>query len=164
MYNKLFKLQEKLFKAFAHHRRLEIINLLRNQELDVTQIHTMLALPQANISQHLHILKESNIVTTVKKGRTVSYTITEQTYTQVVDMIRELVVKNNQDLDSAARGQLETQLQQLVPLTLDVVCKMRLSPKTAGFMHTHKGKKFYFCASRCLELFKRKPETYVKSR
>ena len=57
MYSQIFELHAHLLKAIAHPRRLEIIHLLRDQELPVGDIHTMLDLPQANISQHLMVLE-----------------------------------------------------------------------------------------------------------
>jgi DNA-binding transcriptional ArsR family regulator len=45
--------QATILKALSHPRRLEIIHLIRDQELPVQDIHQMLDLPQANVSQHL---------------------------------------------------------------------------------------------------------------
>ena len=49
-------------KALAHPRRLEIIHLLRDQTLTVTQLYRMLDLPQANISQHLQVVSLSVVL------------------------------------------------------------------------------------------------------
>jgi ArsR family transcriptional regulator len=62
MYAQLFELHANLLKALSHPRRLEIIHLLRDQELPVTDIYTMLDLPQANISQHLMVLRDAQVV------------------------------------------------------------------------------------------------------
>ena len=47
-------------------------------------------------------------------------------------------------------------MSDLVPLTVDPVCGMRLSPKTAAFAYKHEGENYYFCASGCLHQFKEK--------
>ena len=61
MYEEVFKLHAQLLKSIAHPRRLEIIHLLRDQSLLVSQIVEMLDLPQANISQHLQILRNAEV-------------------------------------------------------------------------------------------------------
>ena len=57
MYSELFRLQANLLKVLAQPKRLEIIHLLRDQRLNVTEIYSMLDLPQANVSQHLLALR-----------------------------------------------------------------------------------------------------------
>lgn len=163
MYNRLFDLQESVFKAFAHSRRLEILHLLRDQELTVSQIYQMLDLPQANVSQHLQILREQRIVTANKFGKEVTYKISQPEYLQIVDMVRELLIAKYSKKDSNHIAGLHIKLTDLVPLTHDPVCAMRVSPKTAGFIHEHDGTRFYFCASGCLEKFKEDPEKYIGS-
>ena len=53
MYHQIFAYHTKLLKAMSHPKRLEIIHLLRDQALTVSEIQSMLDLPQpilANIS------------------------------------------------------------------------------------------------------------------
>ena len=161
MFNQLFQLQETVFKALAHSRRLEIIHLLRDQELTVSEIYTMLDLPQANVSQHLQILREQNIVAANKSGKEVTYKIAQPEYLQMADMVRELLQKQHSQCNYA--DDLALEISQLVPIVHDPVCLMRVSSKTAGFVHQHDGETYYFCASGCLEVFKRKPEKYAKN-
>lgn len=160
MFNQLFQLQEAVFKALAHSRRLEIIHLLRDQELTVSDIYTMLDLPQANVSQHLQILREQNIVDASKDGKQITYKISHPEYLEIADTVRNLLRKQHTNCNYAE--DLDINLSKLVPLTTDVVCGMRVSPKTAGFMHEHEGQKYYFCASGCLEKFKKNVEKYVE--
>jgi ArsR family transcriptional regulator, virulence genes transcriptional regulator len=159
VYNQLFLLQEEIFKALAHSRRLEIIHLLRNQELTVSEIYTMLDLPQANVSQHLQILRDNNIVVAKKTGKQISYKIAHQKFLEIADFVRELIIQQHQKekiLD------LDINISDLVPLTHDPVCNMRVSSKTAGFVYSYNGYTHYFCASGCLEKFKKDPKKYAK--
>lgn len=164
MYNQLFDLQESIFKALAHSRRLEILHLLRDQELTVSQIYQMLDLPQANVSQHLQILRDRNIVIANKSGKEVTYKIAKPELLHIVDSVRELLFLEYEDANRELVAGLGVRLTDLVPLTHDPVCAMRISPKTAGFIHVHKGTQFYFCASGCLERFKENPEKYLASK
>ena len=160
MFNQLFKLQENVFKALAHSRRLEIIHLLRDQELTVTQIYEMLDLPQANVSQHLQVLKHQDIVSAKKEGKKITYKIAHAKFLQMADMVREILQENH--IRCNYTEDLKVNIKEIVPLTHDLVCGMRVSPKTAGFIHEHEGKVHYFCASGCLEKFKGNPAEYIK--
>lgn len=160
MYNQVFKLQEELFKALAHSRRLEIINLLRGSSLNVGEIYTMLDLPQANVSQHLQILRDAGIVKTKKNGKLVSYSLASSQILKACDSIRELLIEKL--INTPMANELTKKMKNLVPLTHDVVCNMRVSPKTAGFAEEYSDQTYYFCASGCLEKFKKEPLKYAK--
>jgi len=153
-YSKLFNLQSDLLKAISHPRRLEIIHLLRDQELPVTDIHTMLDLPQANISQHLMILRDAKIVNKRRDGKQIYYRLADFRVIRASDLMREYLIDLHQDSDLTKHSTLD--MQELTPLVTDPICKMRLSPKTASFHLNHQGKDHYFCASGCLKKYKQK--------
>src|SRR5690606_27910881 len=92
MYEKLFNIQSEFIKALAHSRRLEIINLLRDRELCVSDIHEMLDLPQANVSQHLMILREAGVLTTFKQGKQIYYKLTDTRIIDAYDLLRQLLI------------------------------------------------------------------------
>lgn len=159
MYSELFDLQATLLKALAHSRRLEIIRLLRDQELCVSDIYEMLDLPQANVSQHLAVLKDARILTTTKKGKQVFYALTNKKIIQATDLIRDVLIEHHRN--TAIAQELARAMKDLVPLTHDPVCKMRLSPKTASYTSKHNEQTYYFCASGCLKKFEHNPAHYV---
>ena len=160
MYEQVFRLHAQLLKALAHPKRLEILHLLRNQELSVSDIQTMLLLPQANLSQHLQILRAGGIVETKKNGKQISYRLSHPNFIEASDTIREVLVERYKN--SPLADEFTTSMTDLVPLTLDPVCGMRLSPKTASYAATYSGKPYYFCASRCHDRFFKHPEKYSK--
>lgn len=139
MYLKIFVDQAKIYKALAHPKRLEIVNLLAGEWIKVTEIYSMLDLPQANISQHLGILRQAGVVETKKQGKEIYYR-----------------TKENLGVCQKALS-----LKRLTPLAHDPVCRMQISTKTAGFKTKYKEKMFYFCASGCLKKFQERPEKYV---
>lgn len=159
MYNEMFELHSELLKALAHPRRLEIVQLLRDQELCVSDIYEMLELPQANISQHLMILRDAGVVTTKRDGKQILYTLANPKIIKASDLLREVLIEQHQGSELA--DNLTLKMKDLVPLVHDPVCKMRLSPKTASFSHTHEGAHYYFCASGCLKKFQGAPHKYV---
>lgn len=159
MYSQIFAKHAQLLKAMAHPKRLEIIHLLRDQEISVSEIHTMLDLPQANISQHLMILRDAGIVSTRKDGKSIHYSLAHPNIIKASDLLRESLI----DLHASSITPEETKLsmKELVPLVHDPVCHMRLSPKTAAFFEKHNNQNYYFCASGCLKAFRKDPKKYA---
>ena len=160
MYEQVFRYHAKLLKALAHPRRLEIIHLLRERELTVSQIFTMLDLPQANISQHLQILRQAHVVSTTRKGKLIFYTLSHKNFIKASDLIREVIIKQNHG--NSVPLELKEKMLDMMPLATDPVCLMRVSPKTAAFSLENNGKRYYFCASGCLKKFTQNPQKYVK--
>lgn len=140
MYLKVFEEQANLLQALAHPKRLEILNLIAQKSLTVTEIYSMLDLPQANISQHLQLLRQTGVVTAERNGKEIYYRIKNK-------KITNFLPKNN--------------LLKLTPLVHDPVCQMQLSSKTAVVKTGYKGKQYYFCASGCLKKFKLRPGRYL---
>lgn len=159
MYSEIFSLHANLLKALAHPRRLEIIHLLRDQELPVSDIHTMLDLPQANISQHLTVLRDAGVVTTRRDGKQIYYQIDDTRIVEASDLLREVLIDQTEDISLA--DTLSFKMKDLIPLTHDPVCKMRVSPKTAGFHTMYQKNDYYFCASGCLKVFEKEPAKYA---
>lgn len=159
MYAAVFDQHAQLLKALSHPRRLEIVNLLRDQSLVVSDIHTMLDLPQANISQHLGVLRDAGIVNTRREGKQIFYSVADPKILAACDNIRSFLIKKlgDQEMDN----EFKIDIMDLMPLTHDPVCGMRLSPKTAGFSTKYLQSQFYFCASGCLKEFERNPQAYV---
>jgi DNA-binding transcriptional ArsR family regulator/YHS domain-containing protein len=158
MYQQLFALHAQLLKALAHPKRLEIIHLLRHQELCVSDIHSMLDLPQANVSQHLMILRDAGVVATKKNGKQIFYHLSHPNIIKASDQLREVLIEQGSE---GAMGFQLLGMRDLFPLVHDPVCQMRLSPKTAGFTHDYLTQTYYFCASGCLKIFKKDPKKYV---
>lgn len=161
MYSQIFDLHAQLLKALAHPRRLEIVNLLRDQELCVSDIYEMLDLPQANISQHLMILRDAGILTTHRDGKQIIYKLAHTKIIEASDLLREVLI--DQPKNSTLSSQLTLKMKDLVPLVHDPVCQMRVSPKTAGASEKYMDQEYYFCASGCLKKFQERPQKYVKS-
>jgi len=162
MYQEVFNLHADLLKALAHPKRLEIVHLLRDQTLNVTQIQTMLDLPQANLSQHLCVLRQKGVVTYKKEGKQILYRLTHQNFILANDLLREVLVEKYSN--SKIAQELSIKMTELVPLVIDPVCGMRLSPKTAAFALNHDGVHHYFCAAGCLSKFKANPLKFISTK
>lgn len=160
MYHQVFKLHSDLLKALSHPKRLEIVHLLRDQELSVSQIQAMLDLPQANLSQHLMVLREVQVVEFRREGKEIYYQLTHKNFIKASDLLREILIDRYKH--SPLADEFTQKMKDLVPLETDPVCHMRVSPKTAAAVLKHKQKTYYFCASGCKKSFKTNPKKFIK--
>lgn len=160
MYHQVFDLHAELLKALAHPKRLEILHLLRDSEMSVSQIQEMLDLPQGNLSQHLSVLRDAGVLITRRAGKHIYYRLAHTNFMKASDLMRDVLVERYKD-DPLA-DEFTQKMTDLVPLTSDPVCGMRVSPKTASYGTKHNGVAYYFCASGCLEKFVTNPKNYDK--
>jgi DNA-binding transcriptional ArsR family regulator len=63
------------YKILANSKRLEILNLLREQEMPVEELVKELGINKANVSQHLAMLRHAKLVTVHRKGLNAFYNI-----------------------------------------------------------------------------------------
>lgn len=63
------------FHALAEPLRVQILELLRNQELCVCDLCTALQTPQSKLSFHLKVLKEAELVRSRQQGRWIYYSL-----------------------------------------------------------------------------------------
>src|SRR3989344_7647425 len=87
----LYKIHAELCKVFSNPTRLEILNLLKNKELSVTEMIKKTKLSQANISQHLSIMKAKGIVASRRNGKNIYYKLANPKIIKAFDIIREVL-------------------------------------------------------------------------
>lgn len=89
----LYCVHAEMCKVFSNSTRLKILNLLRDKEMSVTELIKKTKLSQANISQHLGIMKSKGIVESSRKGKNIYYKLTNPKIIKAFDIIREVLVK-----------------------------------------------------------------------
>jgi len=89
----IYILHAEMCKVFSNSTRLEILNLLRGKELSVTGLIAKTKLSQANISQHLAIMKNKGIVESRRKGKNIYYQLTNPKIIKAFDIIREVLAE-----------------------------------------------------------------------
>lgn len=155
MYQELLGLEEGVFKIIANQKRLEIIQLLDKRELNVSEMVEMLGLRQANLSQHLALLRQHKLVTVSKRGRESYYKLTDKRIAKAVGLIYQfLQVEYGVGSGFSAKD--------IFPIVTDPVCGMRLSASEAFASSQHDGKTYYFCASGCKRQFIKNAKTFIK--
>jgi ArsR family transcriptional regulator len=79
-----------VFQALAHPTRIAIVELLRDEgEVPVTRIYEQLGLEQANVSQHLSVLRARQLVLWRKEGNQVLYRLRARVLGKVLDLMRQ---------------------------------------------------------------------------
>jgi DNA-binding transcriptional ArsR family regulator len=86
-----------IFQALSHPTRVAILELLRDREFSARTIQEKLGLEQANLSQHLAILRSRQIVVNRKDGNQVFYSIRNPVLVQVLDLMRDYFHTNLAD-------------------------------------------------------------------
>ena len=89
--NRIYELHAEMCKVFSNPTRLEILNLLRNKERSVAELIQKTNLSQANISQHLAIMKHKGIVIARRDGKNIHYKITYPKIIKAFDIIKEVL-------------------------------------------------------------------------
>ncbi len=87
----LYEIHAEMCKVFSNPTRLEILNLLRDKEMSVTELIGKTKLSQANISQHLAIMKYKGIVLSNRKGKNIYYKVAVPKIIKAFDIIREVL-------------------------------------------------------------------------
>ena len=74
-----------LLSALAAPERLQIVRLLSDGPLNVTQIIDALKIPPLNVSHHLTVLKSAQLISGQKQGRFVIYSLCEGVLHEVIE-------------------------------------------------------------------------------
>ncbi len=91
MQNPLRSYKANVFQALAHPTRIAVIEVLRDGELSAGAIQERLSVEQANLSQHLAILRTRQLVANRKEGNQVFYSLRHPVLTTVLDIMRRYV-------------------------------------------------------------------------
>jgi ArsR family transcriptional regulator len=89
----IYEMQAEISKTLAHPLRIAIIHYLKEGEKTVTDLTETLGASQSNISQHLALLRQRQIVKTRKEGSTVYYRVASPKISQACDMVREVLLE-----------------------------------------------------------------------
>ena len=91
MADQIYAYHAEMCKVFSHPKRLELINMLRDKEMSVSELSERLGLAPANLSQHLTMMKERRILVSRKEGNVVYYRIANLRLLDAFDLLREIM-------------------------------------------------------------------------
>lgn len=94
MPNSLRRFKAGIFHALAHPTRIAIIEHLAGGELSAGALIEKLEMEQANVSQHLAVLRSKQLVVNRKAGNQVFYSVRDPIILQVLALMRRYFKKN----------------------------------------------------------------------
>jgi DNA-binding transcriptional ArsR family regulator len=77
-------------RAMSHPLRLKILCVLGDKEVSVQDIVEMVGTTQSNISQHLAILREKDVLRTRKDANRVYYRVSDPRTLKLIGLMREV--------------------------------------------------------------------------
>ncbi|MFW5981813.1 MAG: ArsR/SmtB family transcription factor [Halanaerobiaceae bacterium] len=87
-----------VLKALSHENRIRILNLLKQQELCVCELESIMEVNQSNASRHLSKLKQEDLIISNQKAQWVHYSINDNLFTEH-KFLQELLDKELDSLD-----------------------------------------------------------------
>lgn len=86
------------FTIFTNPKRIQILQLLREEELTVSELAERTGLTQPTVSQHLKILRDKHIITAKRIGNKCYYTVEDGRIYQVCDIIKTIISKRIEEI------------------------------------------------------------------
>ncbi|HLC99817.1 MAG TPA: metalloregulator ArsR/SmtB family transcription factor [Patescibacteria group bacterium] len=87
---RIFELHATVCKILSHPKRLEIIEILRDEkEIGVSEMADKLGITKSNVSQHLSLMRLQNIVTTRRAGVAILYSLANPKILVAYDALRK---------------------------------------------------------------------------
>jgi Predicted transcriptional regulators len=86
-----------VFKAFGDMTRVKIILALSQTPLSVGEIADSLEMSQSSISHQLSLLKQLNLVSSMRKGRNIHYRLSDQHIITIFNQTKEHIVEDEND-------------------------------------------------------------------
>lgn len=95
MGNQLFRLHAEVCKTLSHPKRLEILSILRDDEMAAGEIVKKMKISKGNVSQHLTLMRNAGILEARRDGVNIYYRIASPKVIQACDLMREVLMDNH---------------------------------------------------------------------
>jgi ArsR family transcriptional regulator len=86
-----YDLHAEICKTISNPNRQAILDTLRDREMSVTDLVNKTGISQANLSQHLAILRTKGVVHTRREGNNIYYSISNLKIIKAYDLISEVL-------------------------------------------------------------------------
>ncbi len=102
-----YKLHAQVCQVLSHPKRLEILDLLSEGEKSLEELTQAMGISKANVSQHLSLMRQRNLVSARKKGLRTFYRVANPKILRAWEIMREVALEqleSMEDLMRAMRG------------------------------------------------------------
>ncbi|NLK60880.1 MAG: winged helix-turn-helix transcriptional regulator [Treponema sp.] len=83
-----------LFKALSDKTRRDILELLKTRDMSAGEIASAFPISAASISHHLNILKQADLVASVRDGQNIIYSLNTSVFQDLVSWVFTLQGKD----------------------------------------------------------------------
>jgi DNA-binding transcriptional ArsR family regulator len=101
MERSIFDIQAEFCRAMGNATRLQILHILRERPMTVTEIMLKLGLSQSMVSRQLAVLRAVGVVAGERHGNVIAYRLTNEKIGEVCDLVREVLVEQTQRQSNA---------------------------------------------------------------
>ena len=98
-----YNLHAEMCKTISNPRRQAILDTIRNGEMTVSELIEKTGIRQANLSQHLAILRSKGVVSTRRDGNNVHYSLSNLKIIEAYDLISEVLEDSATSRDKTIR-------------------------------------------------------------
>jgi ArsR family transcriptional regulator len=88
---RVYEMQARICKAFAHPTRLRLLDLIAQRELTVSELQAELGISTANVSQHLAVLRSAGVAATRREGKQIYCSIALPEVKSACSLIRDVL-------------------------------------------------------------------------
>ncbi len=86
-----YLLHSEVCKTLANPKRQEILDNLRQKDMTVNELVEKTGISQANLSQHLALMRSKGILSTRREGNNVYYSLSNPKIIKAFDLISEVL-------------------------------------------------------------------------
>ncbi len=115
MKRSVYDFQSEVCKTFSNPKRLEILNLVKKDELSVSQIIDAMGISKPNVSQHLAVMRLRGLLKARRVGTTIYYRIANERLAYACslmqDVLSQIMENERDDYEERASARKEYMLQ-----------------------------------------------------
>jgi DNA-binding transcriptional ArsR family regulator len=89
VHSPLRQFKAQIFQALSHPSRIAIVEALRDGEVGAGTLLAQLQVEQANLSQHLAVLRAKQVVVSRKAGNQAFYSLRDPVLIEVLDLLKQ---------------------------------------------------------------------------
>jgi DNA-binding transcriptional ArsR family regulator len=93
MNQSMFEIQAEFCKAMGNAVRLQLLHILREHPLTVSEICQETNLQQATVSRQLSVLRNVGVVDSQRLGNAKVYRITDDKIAEICDLVRNVLIE-----------------------------------------------------------------------
>src|SRR5574340_1688585 len=91
----IFEMQAEICKTLTNPKRIEILNVLKNEEKTVSELVSALGASKANVSQHLAVMRHKGILSTRREGVNIYYRVSNPKVIDACTLMKEVLFEQH---------------------------------------------------------------------